>query len=64
MRRTILKEHPWCQQCGVNMATDIHHVVALADGGDPYDKAQLQGLCKRCHSAVTAREIWGRKSYR
>jgi len=45
------------------MATDIHHVVALADGGDPYDKAQLQALCKKCHSASTAREIWGRKSF-
>lgn len=62
MRRTVLKEQPWCQNCGINMTTDIHHVVALEDGGKPFDRANVTGLCKACHSRITAQEIWGRKA--
>ncbi len=61
VRLQVLKEHPWCQNCGINIATDVDHVVALADDGDPYDRSNLQALCKRCHSSKTMTEIYRRK---
>lgn len=61
----MLKEQPYCSVPGCqNLAVDVHHHVALEDGGDPYDRTQLEGLCKMHHSRVTAQEIWGRKAAR
>jgi 5-methylcytosine-specific restriction endonuclease McrA len=51
-RRRQLFDHPLCDQCGI-VATDVHHVVDLADGGPPYDLDNLQSLCQACHSRVT-----------
>ena len=65
-RRAVLRANPWCQddEC-TNLATDVNHIRPLADimaeGGDPYDLANLEGLCKRHHSRRTARETWGTK---
>jgi 5-methylcytosine-specific restriction endonuclease McrA len=65
LRRTVLKENPWCSVPGCpNLATDIHHVHALEDGGEAYDRKNLEPLCKKHHSALTAKEVWGRKAYR
>lgn len=44
-----------------NLATDLDHVTPLRDGGDPYDRANLQGLCKKHHSSKTRREVFGFK---
>jgi 5-methylcytosine-specific restriction enzyme A len=62
MRSRVLKEQPFCQAPGCNnLATDVDHVTALADDGDPYDRSNLQALCKMHHSQKTRQEIWGRK---
>ena len=47
-RKAILSESPLCP-CG-EIATDVHHVVDLADGGDPWDRSNLEALCRSCHS--------------
>lgn len=35
---------------------DLEHRVAIADGGDPFDPANLQSMCSWCHKKKTARE--------
>lgn len=62
LRRLVRREQPFCAVPGCNNpTTDVDHIVALRDGGEPFDRANLQGLCKKCHSEKTAKEVWGRK---
>lgn len=60
LRADVLREEPFCRSCrhaGRKMLTqEIDHIVKHA--GDParfWDRANLQGLCKACHTAKTAR---------
>jgi 5-methylcytosine-specific restriction enzyme A len=50
-RRAYLHDHPLCQ-CG-KIATDVHHITDIADGGDPWHPNNLQALCHPCHSQTT-----------
>lgn len=62
LRRQVLAAHPWCA-CGLeccpegchDMATEVHHVIALQDGGSD-DVSNLEGLSKSCHSRTSALE--------
>ncbi|WP_407280595.1 HNH endonuclease signature motif containing protein [Aromatoleum evansii] len=58
-RACWLREHPLCVECEklglVTAATEVDHVVALADGGAD-DDSNLQSLCGDCHKVKTARE--------
>lgn len=58
-RRQVLALHRVCP-CGAR-ATEAHHIVAVRDGGAPYDPANGRGKCHDCHSADTAREIQRRR---
>jgi len=52
-----------CQASGcAAFATEVHHVRRLADNtDDAVDPAQVEGLCKSCHSKHTAVEVgWTR----
>lgn len=46
-----------CEQClalgVVRAATEVDHRIAVADGGEPFDRANLIVLCKACHSSKT-----------
>ena len=60
LRELILADEPLCHDCQqkgiVTPAVDVHHVVKISD--DPtmrLDRSNLMPLCKRCHSARTAR---------
>jgi 5-methylcytosine-specific restriction endonuclease McrA len=44
------------------IATDVHHIVDLADGGDPWSRANLEALCAPCHGRTTARRGRARAS--
>lgn len=54
--------HPVCngygRPCG-RPATEADHVVPIADGGARLDEANLQPLCKGCHSRKTLAENRG-----
>ena len=60
VRAIKLSSDPLCERCErhgiVEPATEVHHRIALADGGERLDTANLESLCKRCHSAHTMRE--------
>jgi len=68
IRIAHLRREPLCRFCeakGVmTAATEVDHIVALADGGT-HDDANLRSLCHFCHSARTARDqAFGRRHHR
>jgi len=56
-RARVLRECPYCVQCGAP-ATVVDHIVPLARGGTD-DMGNLQPLCARCHNRKTNREDGG-----
>lgn len=62
LRRQVLAEQPWCATLGCHeLSRDVDHVVALQDGGAPFDRGNVQGLCVRHHSKKTREEIAQRR---
>jgi len=65
LRLVILRRDRYvCQWCGEH-ATEVDHVVALAEGGAMYDPANLVAACRRCNARrglalVTARRARAR----
>ena len=59
IRAAYIAGHPLCEECKkagrLTPASEVHHVVALADGGT-HDANNLMSVCKPCHSSITARE--------
>lgn len=57
-RVLFLRAHPLCAECQrhglVTAATDVHHVIALRNGGGDEDE-NLEALCHPCHSRITGR---------
>jgi 5-methylcytosine-specific restriction endonuclease McrA len=52
-REAYLFKHPLCE-CGCgDIATDVHHLTDLDDGGDPWAFTNLQALTHACHSRIT-----------
>lgn len=60
IRTMFLAQHPICAAHERNgrivPATEVHHKIALADGGTNEDE-NLEALCHRCHSAETMRTL-------
>ncbi|SFM16718.1 HNH endonuclease [Shimia aestuarii] len=55
----LRRDHPYCRQCGkTSMQTtlQVDHIVPLRDGGDPFDRSNLQVLCIPCHNTKTRAE--------
>jgi len=59
LRVEVLQSEPFCRHCRQHglkvLTTDVDHVVPHS--GNPelfWHRANLQGLCKRCHSRKTA----------
>lgn len=52
---------PVCWGCKGNglirRATEVDHIVPIAEGGSPTEPENLQSLCKPCHSAKTRTEM-------
>ena len=59
-RLAYLAAHPLCVACTaagrVTAAEEVDHITPVANGGAAWDEANLQSLCKSCHSAKTMRE--------
>jgi 5-methylcytosine-specific restriction endonuclease McrA len=57
LRKLQLSREPLCRMCdaiGLTVeATDVDHIKAIVDGGDPWDIDGLRSLCHACHSSVT-----------
>lgn len=48
-RKALLKQFALCQLCGVQWATQLHHIDR-----NPFNKQadNLQVICERCHIAI------------
>lgn len=51
LRAAVLLVEPMCRLCGA-AATEVDHIVALADGGAELDVLNVRPLCAACHRAV------------
>lgn len=63
LRVAVLKDEPWCRKHLTEYnehvpATVVDHVIPLANQGAPFDRSNLQPLCKPCHDSKTAGEVW------
>ena len=57
VRRAVLDRDGFrCRRCGKAGRMEVDHLVPLDRGGDPWDLANLQALCRSCHFAKTAAE--------
>jgi len=59
IRHRYISAHPLCEQCQQNErltpAREVHHIKPLSEGGT-HAEANLQALCKHCHSGITLAE--------
>lgn len=46
-----------CVQCSAKGRLEVDHITPIRDGGAPYDLANLQSLCPKCHSRKTRVEV-------
>lgn len=53
LRARVLREEPVCRLCGINPSRDADHIIPVDQGGAPYDRDNVQGLCRPCHVAKT-----------
>ena len=51
MRRQALERDNYrCQHCGKAAGRfEVDHILPIAKGGDPYELANTQTLCRPCH---------------
>ena len=56
VRRAVLDGANWrCRECG-RYGNEVDHIRPLHRGGDPYDRGNLQVLCRTHHIAKTGSE--------
>lgn len=54
-RKVLSRDRYTCKVC-LRFGNEVDHVVPIADGGSAWDMANLQTLCKSCHTRKTQRE--------
>ena len=59
----LRRDRGLCVRClpGLKAAMSVHHIVHLADGGDPFALENLQSLCASIIPMRTANESIGRR---
>ena len=51
LRARVLKEDPVCAVPGCQeRSTSVDHIVSLGNGGNPFDRSNLRGMCYPHHS--------------
>lgn len=65
VRKMYLILHPLCEMCEAEgriiPAQEVHHKVALRDGGARLDSDNLMAVCRSCHHKLTQEEIRRRR---
>ena len=56
-RAAYIRRHPLCEICQrqsiITAATEVHHIIELADGGAALEYDNLMALCHSCHMEIT-----------
>lgn len=55
----IRRRDPLCVLCpgdDPHPSVEADHIIALSDGGEPFDPDNLQGVCRRCHGRKSRQE--------
>jgi 5-methylcytosine-specific restriction endonuclease McrA len=61
LRLQVRAENPYCEEPGCDaLGTDVDHIVSVQDGGAPFDRANVQHLCRKHHSSKTNAEVRAR----
>lgn len=61
LSRQIRSEEPSCRTCGAP-AFCVDHITPLSECADPFDRWNLQPLCRRCHNQKSQDEYYARWS--
>jgi len=57
LRKRVLREEPICAEPGCSAkSTSADHIVSLADGGEPFERSNLRGMCRACHKRRSSRQ--------
>ena len=57
LRRRVLAEEPVCAEEGCTApSTPVDHIQSLANGGDPFDRNNLRGMCYEHHKRRSSRQ--------
>lgn len=68
LRARFRARNPLCAECDRNGRVTpmnvVDHIVAMRDGGDPWDWANLQPLCTPCHQVKRGQERNARQARR
>jgi 5-methylcytosine-specific restriction protein A len=63
-REVLERDRHLCQPCKRKSktvaASEVDHIVSLADGGGRLDRKNLESTCHSCHVKKTWRERWAR----
>lgn len=55
-RGEYIKTNPFCELClsegKNNPSDDVHHIILLTAGGEPFSEDNLIALCDSCHSGI------------
>lgn len=55
VKRTVLARARMCNHCGINVSTEVDHIIPVFEGGDD-TVFNAQGLCHACHKMKTQSE--------
>jgi 5-methylcytosine-specific restriction endonuclease McrA len=56
---TLIRDHYSCKRCG-KYGDTAHHIIALEDGGAPFDLTNTATLCRSCHAHVDNMRLLGK----
>jgi 5-methylcytosine-specific restriction protein A len=57
LRARVLREEPVCAEEGCSeRSTSVDHIVPLSEGGAPYDRSNLRGMCYPHHRRRSSRQ--------
>jgi 5-methylcytosine-specific restriction enzyme A len=61
LRNLVRQEEPLCRHCKIEGKLTptqvIDHIQPISQGGEAWDRENLQGLCNKCHSIKTQKEM-------
>ena len=53
LRAAFLAQHPVCEVCRREPATEVDHTQTIRQGGERLSEGNLVAMCKSCHSRKT-----------